>query len=98
MPLTPQAAMQALRDATSANALRETKHIKDQMVAPDRKFDMGDVRNVAKYGIVRRPGEIDIKYGTYTYCAEGTDVDGDALHIIFVVGPGYAKLITGVRP
>ena len=76
--------------------LRETKHIKDQMV--QRQFDMGDVRNVAKYGGVRRPGELDVRYETYTYCMEGHDIEGVALNIIFVPGNGYVKLITGVRP
>jgi len=77
---------------------RLTRHIKEQMVKPDRDFDMGDVRHVARLGTVRRPGEYDIRYGTYSYCMEGHDVGGSALNIIFVVGRDHVKLITGVRP
>ncbi len=77
---------------------RETTHIREQMRKPDRHFDMSDVRNVARVGTVRRPGEWSPKYGNYTYCMEGTDEEGRPLHIIFVAGRDYVKLITGVRP
>ena len=77
---------------------RETKHIRDQMRNPNRDFDMTDVRNVASLGTVRRPGELDSRYGNYTYCMEGKDGEGCPLNIIFVVGGDHVKLITGVRP
>jgi hypothetical protein len=76
--------------------LRETLHIRDQMKT--REFEMTDVRHVARLGAVRRPGEYDIKYGNYTYCMEGFDVEGRPLHIIFVPGREHVKLITGIRP
>ena len=77
---------------------RETKHIREQMIKPDRDFDMTDVRSVARLGTVRRPGEFDPRYGNFTYCMEGTDQEGRALNIIFAPGRDHVKLITGVRP
>jgi hypothetical protein len=76
--------------------LRETRHIRDQM--RKRDFDMGDVRHVARFGTVRRPGEFDVRYGNFTYCMEGSDGEGRALNIIFATGKGHVRLITGVRP
>ena len=76
--------------------LRETRHIRDQM--RERQFNMGDVRNVARLGTVRRPGEFDIRYGNYSYCMEGSDSEGRPLNIIFVPRKDHVKLITGVRP
>jgi hypothetical protein len=77
---------------------RESKHIKDQMIRPDRNFDMADVRHVARHGAVRKPGEYDVKHGNYVYCMEGHDVDGAPLNIIFTPGRNHVKLVTGVRP
>lgn len=93
--LTPQQATRAMKDGL-VTELRETTHIRDQM--RERQFDMNDVRHVARFGTVRRPGEYDIKHGNHTYCMEGSDVDGGPLHIIFVVGRRHVKLVTGVRP
>lgn len=68
------------------------------MSDPERDFDMDDVRHVAREGAVRRPPEYDIKQRSYSYMVEGADVDGRPLEIVFAVGHGFVKLITGRRP
>jgi hypothetical protein len=96
-PLTPTQATQAMKQGLMTE-LRETKHIREQMIKPDRDFDMTDVRSVAREGAVRRPGEWNTKYGNFTYRMEGKDAEGRLLDIVFVPGRDHVKLITGVRP
>ena len=95
--LMPAQAAKAMKQGL-VTELRQTKHIREQMRKADRNFDMADVRTVARFGTVRRPGEWSQTYGNYTYCMEGRDEEGRPLHIIFVPGQDYVKLITGVRP
>jgi uncharacterized protein DUF4258 len=95
--LTPAQATRAIKDAL-VTELRETQHIREQMSKPERDFTMTDVRNVVRYGVVRRPGELDVAHGTYAYRMEGHDVEGRPLHIVFTPGRDHVKLITGVRP
>ncbi len=56
--------------------LRETQHIREQMSKPERDFTMTDVRNVVRYGAVRRPGELDVAHRTYAYRMEGHECRG----------------------
>lgn len=95
--MTPAQATRAIKDGL-VTELRETRHIREQMGKPDRNFNMTDVRNVVRYGTVRKPGELDIQRGTYVYKMEGHDVEGVPLHIVFVPGRDHVKLLTGVRP
>jgi Domain of unknown function (DUF4258) len=99
-PLTRQQALEALRGALVAGTVFTTRHIRERMV--ERLFDMNDILYVSKHGAIRRPPELDIKRGNYTYVVEGTDTDGKKLEIVFSVGNvgggGEVTLITGRRP
>lgn len=86
-----------LRDALSISVARRTTHFRDQMLK--RHIEMNDVMHVVRTGAIRRAPEYHIKLGTWEYRAEGADVDGEPLEIVFAIDPDKGvTLITGIRP
>ena len=94
--LTSQQALRALRDALSIGTAKIGKHIREQMV--NRQFDVQDIFNSAWRGAIRKAPEYDIKFRTWEYVVEGTDIDGVRLEVVFAVDESmHVTLITGRR-
>ncbi len=68
----------------------------EQMV--NRQFDVQDIFNLAWQGAIRKAPEYDIKFRTWEYVVEGTDIDGARLEVVFAVDESrHVTLITGKR-
>lgn len=82
--LTPSEAQEKIRGIAKFGSIIPTFHINSES-CPDRNYDLQDVEEVLKNGIVNEQPEFDDKYENWKYKVEGKAIDGDEAIVITVI-------------
>ena len=96
MKLSTYEALQLFK-ALKREGLYQTIHF--EIRAQQRGFTMEDVFEVAENGVMtKKSPKYNPKYDNWSYTIMGKDIDGNKIHITFVITPDRRiKLITGYK-
>ena len=98
-PVSKAQAREAFRGARlePAGIFIETKHFKERLT--EGRFDVNDLKTLARTGAVLNPPEWDVKHGEWVWRIEGRAQDGRTAYVVFgVLGPHQVKAITIETP